>query len=36
LFYPCCHPVCYYLGSLVVWRIGIWGDEFGTMFGELR
>jgi hypothetical protein len=36
LFYPCCCPVCYYLGSLLVWRIAIWGDGFGTMFGGLR
>jgi hypothetical protein len=25
-FCPCCHLVCYYLGSLLVWRIGIWCD----------
>jgi hypothetical protein len=22
--------------SLLVWRIGIWGDGFGTMFGGLK
>jgi hypothetical protein len=34
LFYPCCHLVCYSLGSLLVWRIVIWGDGLGTVFGE--
>jgi hypothetical protein len=33
LFYPCCHLVCYYLGSLLVWRIWIWDDGFGIVFG---
>jgi hypothetical protein len=46
LFYPCCHPVRYYLGSLLVWRIGISvtslelcsvdSDKFGAMTGGLR
>jgi hypothetical protein len=36
LFYPSCHLICYYLGSLLVWRIGIWGDRFGTVFGGLQ
>jgi hypothetical protein len=26
LFHPCCHPVCYCLGSPLVCRIGIWVD----------
>jgi hypothetical protein len=35
-FYPRCHPVYYYLGFLLVWRIGIWGDGFGTVFSGLQ
>jgi hypothetical protein len=36
LFYPCHYPICYYFGFLLVWRIEIWGDMFGTVFGGLR
>jgi hypothetical protein len=36
LFYQCCDPVYYYLGSLLVWRIGIWGNGLRTVFGGFR
>jgi hypothetical protein len=36
LFYPCCHPVCYFIDSLLVLRIGIWGNGIGTAFGGFQ